>query len=50
MDQVSGLLPLIPLNRRFRLKVSQPAQTESGERPGEAEEDSLERVDNVAEM
>ena len=50
VDQVTGPLPLVALHRRFGLQVSQTAQSETVQRPGNGGEGGLEKPGDVTEV
>jgi hypothetical protein len=50
MDQVSWMLPLVALDRRFRLQISQPLETKAVEHPGHGGEGSGQQPGDVPEV
>jgi hypothetical protein len=49
MDHVAGLLPLVPLHRRFGLEVAQPVQPQPPHRPGQGADRQQQQPGNPPE-
>ena len=50
MDQVSGMVPLVALDRGLGLEIPQPTQTKAVEHPGHGEEGCDQKPGDVAEV
>jgi hypothetical protein len=50
MDQISGLLPLVALDRGLGLEIPQPPQTKAVEHPGHGGEGCDQKPGDVAEV